>query len=447
MEGYFVNLNVYYTVNPSPGRNRPAFLRLLQNFLLLALLAGNIPGRAQEYRFYYGRVIDAATGRGMTGVNLSVEKTRYGTVSGRKGEFSFFTDSVPAILVVSYVGYETKRVLLDSTSYSLALYLKKTPAQLPEVEIKANATEPFFRDLKYAVLDYEIDSGMVYLIVYRDNRSQAELICKNLFGDTVAVSRTMTFRPVRLHRDCLGVMHVLSADSGYQVFRSGYSLEMIYPVNLKKFDDVLKNCVAATSSTLFFRKVTDRGLGVEYYGVDRKTLLRKSFSRVSDEKKLKMLRRNGEDAMLLGRSVQPDNREDFVTWNYVHKILYRPVKSSLYRVGGFLCVFNTPEKQAEFYDTTGNFAYKLALQVDLAGEGRWTSDIYTDETDGRVFTTFLRNGTCLVYEISPDDGSLRLRRSLTHIFPQRIRIYNGWVYYLYDVRGDPDNKMLYRQRL
>ncbi len=399
----------------------------------------------KQYNYFYGKVFVQGTKTGIPNVNLSVVGSRTGTVSDKTGAFSFFTDSLPVTLTVSYIGYETKTILLDGTSFSLTLYLNKKATELEEVEIKASVNEAFFKDEHYAVLDYEIDSNLVYLLIYRQYLSKASLICKNPGGDTVATSIPFYFRPTGLFKDCLGTMHVLSHDSGFQVFLQGRQLHLIHPVNLKKFDDVLKNCVAASTDVLFFQNIMNHGLGVEYFGVNRKTLLKNSITMIVDEKKMKMLRRNGEDAQLLGSRI-PDSREEFVTWNYVHKILYRPIKTSLYIIGDYTCIFNTPEKLMEFYDIAGNFSYKLALKTDQVNEGRWTNDVINDEVTGKVYTGFIQNGIYHVYEINIDSGILKKKASLFHLYPQKIRIYNSWVYYLYDVAGDPDNKMLFRQK-
>jgi len=414
---------------------------ILLTFILQITLA------QKQYNFYYGKVLEAGTKTGLSGVNIAIEGSKTGTVTDKKGAFSFFTDSIPATLVVSHIGYETKIILLDATSFSLNLYLSRKVNELPEVEISANAREPFFRDDHYSVLDYETDSNMVYLLVYRQFLSNSTLICKSLEGDTVAGSKPFYFRPERLFRDCLGVLHVLSHDSGFQVFRLGKQLHLIHPVNLKKFDDVLKNCVASSSEILYFQNITNRGQSVEYYGVNRKTLQRNTISEIRDEKKSKMLRRNAKDAQLMGSSIQPDSREDFVTWNYVHKILYRPIKTSLLKIGGYICLFNTPDRQIEFYDSVGNFSYKLAILVDNIKDGRWTNDIMVDETDGKVYTLFVRNGIYSICEININNGELKKRTMLTHLYPAKIKVYNRWVYYLYDVAGDPDNKMLFRQKI
>ncbi|MEI7726981.1 MAG: carboxypeptidase-like regulatory domain-containing protein [Bacteroidota bacterium] len=415
--------------------------------LFLLHVAGTSSVAQKQYNFYYGKVIESGKKTGIPGVNLSIEGRRIGTITDKTGAFSFFIDSLPATLIVSYIGFETKTILLDATSFTLTLYLTRKATELQEVEIKANVNEAFFKDEHYAVLDYEIDSNLVYLLIFRQYLSKAELICKSLEGDTVATSGPLYFKPERLFRDCLGNMHVLSHDSGFQVYRQEKQLLLIHSVNLKKFDDVLKNCVAATPEVLFFQKATDHGLGVEYFGVNRTTLIKNSITQIRDEKKTKMLRRNSQDAQLLGSAIIPNGRDDFVTWNYVHKILYRPIKTALYRIGEYICIFNTPDQQMEFYDIAGNFSYKLALKIDQVNDGRWTGDVLTDEVSGKVYTVFTHNGTSVVYEINLNSGMLKKRLSLLHLYPGKVRVYNNWVYYLYDVAGDPDNKMLYRQKL
>lgn len=400
-----------------------------------------------EYRFFYGRVLDSETKRGLEHVNLLVRGGRTGTVTGALGDFSFFTDSIPAMLVVSHLGYESKEMILDETSYSMVIYLTKKTSELPEVEIKANIKEAFFQDTQYAVMDYEIDSGLIYLLIYRIRLLNSELICKNLHGDTIARSAVMRFFPNKLFRDCMGYLHVLGSDSGFQIHRVGEKLNLIHPVALKKFDDVLKDCMLSTTETFYFRKVVHHGLGVEYFGVDRKTLKKNMMARVTDEQRLGMLNREEEDAGLLWKTRHPDSRDDFVRWNFVHKVLYRPIKTAIYKTGDYICIFNTPARQMEFYDMEGNFSYKLALMVDDVVDGRWTTDVLTDEVTSLVYTLFLRNGVSTLYRIDLNTGRLKKIISLVFPYPQKVRVYKGFVYYLYDIPGSPDNKMLYRERL
>jgi hypothetical protein len=295
---------------------------------------------------------------------------------------------------------------------------------------------------------------LVYLLVYKNRVSKEELICRNLAGDTVARSGILLFTPTSLLKDCLGYLHVVGKDSVYQVFRSGQSLQLIHTVGMARFNDVLSNCVASTSQVLFFKKMINLGQGVQYYGIDKITKKRQELTQVVDEQKAKMLRRNPEDAWTLMGSqpdFNPDNvvayRKAFDNWNWVHIALYRPVKTALYIINKFVCIFDIPAKQLEFYDTAGNFSYKLKLNIEAVRDGKWSEDIFLDENSSKVYTTFQKSAGTGLYRIDLNTGDLHKILTLTHPYPRKIRIYKDQVYYMYDILGDPDNKTLFRQNL
>lgn len=432
----------------SPIRHNCTILfGLMMLWACMTVFPGDWASAQKVHRFYYGNVLDEETRRPLQGVNLQVPGSRIGTTTNRKGEFSFITDTLPASLIVSHMGYQSKTILLDETSYQLSLYLQREMILLPELEITAKASEPFFQSDLYSVYDYDVDSILVWVLIYRQRLARSELICRNIYGDTVARSAPLSFTPVRLFRDCIGTLHILGKDSVYQVFLHDRDIELIHPVKMKKFVDVLKNCIAASKETMFFRRETDHGLSVEFFGINRLTLDRQTLSVVEDSEKMKMKRRNPFDSRMLNSSRPPSSRDDFVTWNYVHKVLYRPVKATLKLIGPYTCIFNTPDRQVEFYDTQGNFSYKLSIKVDQSRNGRWTEEILIDKTDRRVYTTFIRNGRYALYEIDLNTGNIKFKTEPEHFYPEKIRVHNGWIYYLFDVDAKADNKILFRRKI
>jgi hypothetical protein len=186
-----------------------------------------------------------------------------------------------------------------------------------------------------------------------------------------------------------------------------------------------------------------------------------------DEQKAKMLRRNPEDAwsliinhpdyfdqlndanreQMISREELKGSRNQFNEWNFTQKILYRPIKTTLLKIGNYICIFNIPAKELEFFDMDGNFSYKLKINTDVIREGRWSGDIFLDEDQCKVYTTFLKSSGTGLYRIDLNTGDLHRRLTLIHPYPQKLKIYKDKAYYMYDVLGDPDNKTLYRQGL
>lgn len=67
-----------------------------------------------------GRVVDSVTGNGLAGVTIQVRESTIGTTTGPDGSFSL---SAPdnAVLLVSYLGYQTKTVHVTGSSLQIAL--------------------------------------------------------------------------------------------------------------------------------------------------------------------------------------------------------------------------------------------------------------------------------------------------------------------------------------
>ena len=417
-------------------------------FIVLIFFPALFVAAQHHHYFFYGSVQDELTRKPISNVNISFEKIHTGTATDEKGEFSFYIDSIPAMMLISHLGYQTKKIVLDKTSFSLNILLSSQVQALREVVITAKSEyEAFFKDHRFSVFDYDIDSGNVFLIVFPEKLTKAELICKNQKGDTVARSGILPFIPKKLFRDCLGFLHILGNDSAYQVFTANDILELIYPVPIWKFNQILRDCVLSTDELLFFKKSGNQGLGVDFYSIDRKSLKKQFISSFGDSARMKMLRRNPEDLAMLMRSSIPDSREDFVNYSYAKKVLYRPISSYLYRIGDYVCIFNTTDATIEFHQPDGSYSYKLKLATETNTSGKWSKEILTDDTGKKVYTTFIRNGECLLYRIDLNNGELHQTLTLFHSYPEKLNLLNGYIYYLYSAPGPEGNKALYRQKM
>jgi len=420
--------------------------------LFILLPAGNSFAQTRN-RYFYGKVIDRATRYPVSSVNITFTGTNLGSSTNNRGEFSFFIDTIPVYMTVSHLGYETQRIWLDNTSASFTVMLNPKAQMLREVEIKAvNDPVLFFKDSQYSVLDYEVDSNRVYMLIFRFTRAESELLCLSLSGDTASCSGTLSFRPVGLFRDCLGHIHVLSNDSAYQVFRDSSILRLVFPAGIERFQKTLSDCVAASEDLLFFRKTSRDQLGMEFYFINKKTSERRHLTNADDEEKMKMLRRNSEgrisnDQALLMMSSIPDGRETFQEWMWVKKILYKPNTSSLHKIDDMLCVFNTTDYSLELYTLSGEFTSKLRMQVQETHDGRWTTEIYIDDPERKAYTSFLKNGAFTLYRIDLNTGDLKRLVTATHMYPQKVRVHSNHLFYLYDIPGAGDNKHMFRQKL
>jgi len=402
---------------------------------------------AQEYHFS-GTILDKETGTGIPNANISIVGTSQGCISSSNGEFSIKSDTLPVNMIISHVGYKSRRIWLENDPAPFTVLMEASVQTLKEVEIiDKNKPYPFFKDSKYAVLDYQADQDLIYLLIYRFNLSRSELLCKSFYGDTIVPSYVLPFKPAELFMDCLGYMHVLSRDSAYQVYLGKDSLRLIHHHSIEKFMATLENCAASTESALYFRNESRDHQVVEFYMIDRDSYKKTYISSVRDDMKLKMLYKNPLDMYYACTDTFPDSFQGMAEWMWVNQILYTPNESTLIKIGDTLCIFSTVDGTLELTGLDGQFLGERKMPVVEKSSGNWTKEIYVDQVTGIPYTAFEKYGKVMLYRIDLPTGNIEHVATTFHTFPQRISVHHDHLFYIYDTPGEGDNKHLFKQKL
>lgn len=103
-----------------------------------------------------GTVVDSTTGKPLVGVTIKVQGTATGTTTDNAGQFHL---SAPedAVLEVSYLGYDTKAVVVNGRS-SLTIRLSAGNLGLSEVVVTALGIKRESRELGYSATSVNIDN-------------------------------------------------------------------------------------------------------------------------------------------------------------------------------------------------------------------------------------------------------------------------------------------------
>jgi len=103
---------------------------------LIALLGGLAASPVLGQTTIRGRVTDAATGESLPQANLQIEGTYTGTITNAQGRYSLAVDSLPATVLVRYIGYQTARIrVTDESSARQDVALKPSPMEMDEVVV------------------------------------------------------------------------------------------------------------------------------------------------------------------------------------------------------------------------------------------------------------------------------------------------------------------------
>jgi hypothetical protein len=116
--------------------------------LLIAVLTTSFL-QAQKV-FIEGEVIDRKTQSPLIGAILFWEGTDNGSITNEKGYFKMTTDSSSRILVVSYVGYQTQKLLITQEKQIIIALDSKNEVDIIEIKINKPTTRiDFYNTIKY----------------------------------------------------------------------------------------------------------------------------------------------------------------------------------------------------------------------------------------------------------------------------------------------------------
>jgi hypothetical protein len=216
---------------------------------------------------------------------------------------------------------------------------------------------------------------------------------------------------------------------------------------MQRFRSVLGDCLAAAGDRLYFRKESADHQSVDFYSINRKTYQKKNLATTRDEENLRILRKNPYDYYLLTMDTIPDNNLVMVEWQWVRRILYKPNKSVLQKIGDTISVFNVTDGSIELFDLNGKYVSSLEITNLESVEGDWTREIYVDQSSHSVYTSFIKNGLFTIYGIDLEKGDLERIARTSHAFPQKVSIHEKHLYYMYDTPGEGDNVRLFRQKI
>lgn len=116
----------------------------------MLLLVFSLPSYGQS-QTVSGRILDADKGTPMAGVTVRLQKSNVATQTNDNGVFSIKA-SLGQTLLISFVGYEPKEVVIDKTT-SMDITLKVSPTEIGGVVITALGIKKERKALGYSVTD------------------------------------------------------------------------------------------------------------------------------------------------------------------------------------------------------------------------------------------------------------------------------------------------------
>ena len=116
---------------------------------LLLLLVQSAQAQTTRDMIIRGKVTAAETNEGIPGVNIIIKNSKQGATTQAEGTFSLNVPERPSVLLISYIGYQTQEVTVNTES-TITVSLQADTRSLNEVVVVGYGTQKK-RDMTGAV--------------------------------------------------------------------------------------------------------------------------------------------------------------------------------------------------------------------------------------------------------------------------------------------------------
>ncbi len=441
-------------------------IRALYIAAIVLLLCQN--ASSQDHFVIKGRILDKTSGVPISDVNIKLRDFPVGTTTSKEGVFSISVEELPVILIISHISYQTKIVeIADVFEQEISISLERKTEELDEIVISGAKVETVYKNDVYSVLDYEFLDDDILLLIYRNSFSK-ELILLDPSNDTITKLNTAKIKPFKLFKDCFNEVHVLGKDSAYQLYFHNGRIDLIYPTPVSDFKKLMFPCVTQLNDNIYFKLNFYNELVVEYQYAKEKESQLHLLRRIVDSIKIDLINSNPYMRSLLniglynGAEERILNMSDYVAMedqikmmndlragefeaHYLRKIVLTPVFAPLVKLRDTLVIFNHPQGQIEFYSPDNRLV--RTVKINYADDPDWVKEIIADEITSNVYCLFLKSGVYNIRKLNTQNGQIEQILRIYYPFVKKIKVRDGYVFYLYKGMGEGENLKLFRQKL
>ena len=323
-------------------------------------------------------------------------------------------------------------------------------------EVSASALgQDIFMTPNIYLMDFEIgEKGKFLLLKGKKNYFISKL------GEDLKIESTLLlhFKPKKLFRDCLGNLQVMSADSIYQVAEIAVEVVIYEPNSLTFYQDYYADCEGETESHLIYKFLENSNQTITYNAVSKRTDLQKSFYRTEDSVQVVAAQDAYEEVLADGYDFRSQmgeinirqlylSRDKFQRLQFYNFVISKPDYNPVFTVDDELYIFDHYTDSLVCFDGE-TMSVSTVIPIFHHKIKGWEKQILVDEMRGKFYTLYFIEGDLYISELSGEDFSIvKSSKVRYNSHPERLIVYDGFLYYAYKNSVGAPFRRLFRQRL
>jgi hypothetical protein len=369
--------------------------------------------------------------------------------------------SIYAILV-SHLSFETytqqlKRMNRDSVQVNI--FLKEKSRFLDTIPVLAKQVpETLVGKPNYSIYDFDFYEDKLILLTSEKTLDKAQIQLSDYSGKIVSYFPLPkgSGEAKKFFHDYEGYTEVICEDT---IFRLDvFNTELIVsPVRRKDFEAYLKPVSDSLANNLYYSNQWEKYPSFNYYYLKPNDTLSRVLNSITNEDLLKLY--NFEYYFLpSGQQLEARRLADYYKTDkhiiaalmsgFTQSMFYEPLYAPLFAINDTICIFNHHNDFLYHYNRKSQLIDSVKIGYHHPKNWReWKKQLFVDEAENKVYAFFSKNGHHYLKQINHQNGQEVLTYKLQHHSAEKIKIKDGYVYYVYRPFDSTQQRFLYREKI
>ncbi|MBL7933585.1 MAG: carboxypeptidase-like regulatory domain-containing protein [Bacteroidia bacterium] len=417
----------------------------------------------QERRVISGVVLTSDSNLPVQNVVVKLAGTYYSTASDNKGSFTL---KVPPRaryrLIFSHISFESCVKYLDSTALdttTIIVKLKTKTRLLTGVDVLAtNKPETLVGKPTFSIYDFDFIEDKFLLLTAVNSLKNAQVKVSDYDGNISASFDVPKSAGEALYffSDYEGYTDLVCKDSIFRIDLFGNEL-MIIPIRKKDFEKYLLPVTDKAFGKYYSDDQWEKYPSFNHYAIEIGDTTAKILKNITNKDLMDMY--NFEyyflpPAMQMqARRLAEEYKADYhvvaaLMSGFTETMFYEPLYAPLFILKDTICIFNHYNNSLYHFDRENKLIDSVSINYHHPKNWRhWKRKLLVDESEQAVYAFFSRDEHHYFKKIDFQTGKELFTYKLQNYSGRRIKIKDGYAYYVYKPATSLQEYYLYRERI
>ncbi|MEO6305672.1 MAG: carboxypeptidase-like regulatory domain-containing protein [Bacteroidia bacterium] len=410
-----------------------------------------------------GKVNEINSNTSIENATIRVSNTSDLIITNKKGEFSF---SLPKKniykIIISHISYQTfiKEVKINnSDTVNLIISLQQRSNLLDSVSVYAlHKPETLVGKPNYSIFDFDFYEDKLILLTAENSLTKAKVQLSTYEGKIISSYNlpNETGEAKHFFHDYEGYTDIVCENS---VFRFDVLNDQLFPLVFKQrdFDQYIEPIADTANDFIYTRANWEKYPLFNYYYLKNNDSIKHLLQTITNADLMKLY--NLEYHYLSPKmKVEVRNIANYykidkhiiaaLMSGFTQSMFYEPLYAPIFILKDTICIFNHHNDFLYHYNNKNQIIDSVTISYHHPKNWReWKKQLFVDEVTNKVYAFFSKDGHHYLKNINYQTGKEVSTYKLKYHSAEKIKIKDGYVYYVYRPFDSTQEKFLYRERI